>query len=143
MRLRALRALLVATLALAVVASTASAITISPGGIHEIGGRASFNNTSFAFGCGLGLGFDTTAGTYAPGDVFAPLSSAGMSSCNNGVLASLETRPGELVTVGPLVVSPEQVVQAGGWGLSADGLVFAVMVVVVEPAVKGCGAFVA
>jgi transposase len=44
-------------------------------------------------------------------------------------------RPGELV------VSPEQVVQAGDGCLSPEGLVSAAMVVVPEPSVKGCGAF--
>ena len=39
------------------------------------------------------------------------------------------------------VVSPKQVVQAGDGCGAPDGCVWAVMVVVVEPAVKGCGAF--
>src|SRR5690242_18064950 len=42
-----------------------------------------------------------------------------------------------------LAVSPKQVVQAGDGWLPADGLVSSVMVVVVEPAVKGGGAFLA
>ncbi len=40
-----------------------------------------------------------------------------------------------------LAVRPEQVVEAFGGGLSADALVSSAMVVVPEPAVKGCGAF--
>jgi len=44
---------------------------------------------------------------------------------------------------GPLAVRPEQVgslVEAGDRGLAAEGAVWAVMVVVVQPAVKGGGA---
>lgn len=40
-----------------------------------------------------------------------------------------------------LVASPKQVVQAGDGVRSPEGLVSAAMVVVPEPAVKGCGAF--
>jgi uncharacterized membrane protein len=69
------------------------------------------------------------------------------------VLIELCVHPGEVIQErgrvavihgdGELAVRPEEVVQAGDGCLSPEGLVSAVMVVVVEPAVKGGGALCA
>lgn len=107
MRLRASRMVLLVLVAFAAAAATtntATAITISPGGVHSVGGSATFNNRVLGFSCHPGLAWSATAGTYAPGDVFAPITFAGMDprGCRD-IGATLETVPGDLITVGPLV----------------------------------------
>jgi hypothetical protein len=104
-RRHTLRAVLIGLVALAagaVSATTAAAVTISPSGVGNVQGRAYFQSPRFAYICdSFVYYFGTTAGTYAPGDVFATLTGATIGSCD--VSTTLETRPGEQIVVGPVV----------------------------------------
>jgi hypothetical protein len=81
------------------------------------------------------------ASSMHPSGVSAYGDAADATEQSDSAVAATTTKGHQRVTRGDLGVSPEQVVQAGDGCLAPDACVSSVMVVAVEPAVKGRGAF--
>ncbi len=80
-RLRALLALALSAVLLALGAAAASAITIGPGGTGTLSGSIAFGGPRIAFRCGVTLDTTITAGTYGAGAAIGTVDRAAGSGC--------------------------------------------------------------